>query len=428
MNEKIGIQNLLAALTEKSDKSDKDIEIFTQEFFQLIVEALEHEKYVKIKGLGTFKLIDVDSRESIDVNTGERIEIKSHTKISFTPDNALRDIINRPFAHFETVVLNDNVVLDNTSIENATDNEEENITAIEDISLPSEYEETATQEVSTNEKEEELQDTHEGLKGSEVVEKQNILSENQQATQERKIAQAEKSFLPLENPVLYPKDINEKKEKSEEQDRIEHQETEKIETEIEQTGTCNLSAKPKSSSSYKVFITLIAIIIILCIGSIIYIYWPNTEIDEYKSNPTTNEQTINNSSDSIECSETEEEKLASDTLQMSDSTKIQLQKGRDIKTNAITLPQASNTSEKKATQKSSKQEPAFTSDSVGYEIVGTETNYTIKDGDTLTKIALHFWGTKSLWPYIVKHNAGIIKNPDNVPYGTTIKIPKLKKK
>ena len=76
MNEKIGIQNLLAALTEKSDKSDKDIEIFTQEFFQLIVEALEHEKYVKIKGLGTFKLIDVDSRESIDVNTGERIEIK----------------------------------------------------------------------------------------------------------------------------------------------------------------------------------------------------------------------------------------------------------------------------------------------------------------------------------------------------------------
>ena len=113
---------------------------------------------------------------------------------------------------------------------------------------------------------------------------------------------------------------------------------------------------------------------------------------------------------------------------MSDSTKIQLQKGRDTKTNPITLPQASNTSEKKTTQKSSKQEPAFTPDSVGYEIVGTETNYTIKDGDTLTKIALHFWGTKSLWPYIVKHNADIIKNPDNVPYGTTIKIPKLKKK
>ena len=95
----------------------------------------------------------------------------------------MRDIINRPFAHFETVVLNDNVVLDNTSIENATDNEEENITAIEDISLPSEYEETATQEVSTNK--EELQDSHEGLEGAEVIEKQNISSENQQATQER---------------------------------------------------------------------------------------------------------------------------------------------------------------------------------------------------------------------------------------------------
>lgn len=72
-----------------------------------------------------------------------------------------------------------------------------------------------------------MQDSHEGLEGAEVIEKQNISSENQQATQEREIAQVGKAFLPLENPVLYPKDINEKKEKSEEQDRIEHQETEK---------------------------------------------------------------------------------------------------------------------------------------------------------------------------------------------------------
>ena len=62
---------------------------------------------VKIKGLGTFKLIEVSDRESVNVNTGERIRIVGHTKVTFTPDNALRDQVNRPFAEFETVVLNE---------------------------------------------------------------------------------------------------------------------------------------------------------------------------------------------------------------------------------------------------------------------------------------------------------------------------------
>ena len=70
----------------------------------------------------------------------------------------------------------------------------------------------------------------------------------------------------------------------------------------------------------------------------------------------------------------------------------------------------------------------FEPDSVKYTIEGTETTYTIKEGETLTRVALRFYGTKALWPYIVKHNPKVIKNPDNVPYGTTIKIPKLVKK
>ena len=75
--------------------------------FSLDRTSLENEKTVKIKGLGTFKLVDVDSRESVNVNTGERFQIKGHTKVSFTPDTNLRDTINKPFAHFETVVLNE---------------------------------------------------------------------------------------------------------------------------------------------------------------------------------------------------------------------------------------------------------------------------------------------------------------------------------
>ena len=73
----------------------------------MVGEFLQTDKIVKIKGLGTFKLVTVDSRESVDVNTGERIVIKEYTKINFTPDPILRDTINKPFAQFETVVLYD---------------------------------------------------------------------------------------------------------------------------------------------------------------------------------------------------------------------------------------------------------------------------------------------------------------------------------
>ena len=71
---------------------------------------------------------------------------------------------------------------------------------------------------------------------------------------------------------------------------------------------------------------------------------------------------------------------------------------------------------------------AFTTDSTSYEIVGTETNHTIAAGETLTRVALKYYGTKALWPYLVQHNPDVIKNPDNVPSGTVIKIPKLRKR
>ena len=116
MNEKLNIQNLIELLAEKHGMDKADAESFVKEFFQLIEESLENDKYVKIRGLGTFKLIDVESRESVNINTGERFEIQGHTKVSFAPEPALKDLINKPFSHFETVVLNDETVLEDTQV------------------------------------------------------------------------------------------------------------------------------------------------------------------------------------------------------------------------------------------------------------------------------------------------------------------------
>ena len=117
MNEKITLQDIINLLCEKQGMAPKDAETFVRAMFDLIEEALTNEKYVKIKGLGTFKLTEVNSRESVHVNTGERIEIQGHSKVSFTPDTSMKELINKPFSHFETVVLNEGVELEDTVIE-----------------------------------------------------------------------------------------------------------------------------------------------------------------------------------------------------------------------------------------------------------------------------------------------------------------------
>lgn len=109
MESKINQSDLAVELSQSRGISKKEAESFMDNFFSIIEEYVIREKSVKIKGLGTFKLIDVNDRESVNVNTGERIVIAGHSKISFTPDNALKDQVNSPFAEFETVPLSDNV-------------------------------------------------------------------------------------------------------------------------------------------------------------------------------------------------------------------------------------------------------------------------------------------------------------------------------
>ena len=108
MNNKLGIQDLASAFSDRYGMDAKSSQVFVKTVFDIVEEYVATDKLVKIKGLGTFKLINVSDRESINVNTGERIVIAGHTKMSFTPDNALKDAVNRPFSDFETTVLNDN--------------------------------------------------------------------------------------------------------------------------------------------------------------------------------------------------------------------------------------------------------------------------------------------------------------------------------
>lgn len=139
------IKDLARFLVEKHGVKLADAELFISLMTEIINEGVHRERQVKIKGLGTFKLTSVSSRESIDVNTGERIVIEGRDKLSFAPDNAMKELVNQPFSQFETVVVNDGVELEDEYKEQVEEtapaDEKKEIVeekAVEEIELPRE--------------------------------------------------------------------------------------------------------------------------------------------------------------------------------------------------------------------------------------------------------------------------------------------------
>lgn len=484
MNERLTIQDLIDLLAAKHSMTKKDAEAFVKEFFLLIEQALENEKTVKIKGLGTFKLVDVDSRESVNVNTGERFQIKGHTKVSFTPDTNLRDTINKPFAHFETVVLNEGTVLEDTPMEESDEEEgavsdtetemidseiagnenvggdiqkeiqpeepviEEQPTA-EEVAVAEVPEtdanetsqtETETEPVATEEPEaEELPEVEtEPESVSEEAPEEESVEESSEAvlepdfspaTEEPAEEQSEETIIEEQKPETETTEAEEEKtviaEKAEvTAEQIIAQElhkanmepvTPKMQPEIEQpkaTYTDKDSDK-KEKSAIPYLIATIIIVLLLCGGAILFIYYP----DLFSSSSDKNVVDMPEVTQPVQ-----PEAQLSDTIAHKDTVVEAVQPQPVVKKEPAAEPV-------KAESKPAQQQPAASaySDSASYKITGTKTKYTIKEGETLTKVSLRFYGTKAMWPYIVKHNPKVIKNPDNVPYGTTIEIPELTK-
>lgn len=471
MNERLTIQDLTDLLAAKHSMTKKDAEAFVKEFFLLIEQALENEKTVKIKGLGTFKLIDVDSRESVNVNTGERFQIKGHTKVSFSPDASLRDTINKPFAHFETVVLNENTILEDTPIEDteeeeageeasaqtvlneigentaplvteeyeSTDDElsekeliqEEQITAqpsvedsieepviVEDVSTveesiePSSHiepKETST-ETDIEEKVEQLEDEEVPKEEVAMVEQQPaapIIEEKEEITAEKIIEQElMKANLQPVAPIIPPA----KKET-----------IKPVKSEQVSQSASKKTAPVKEKSPVPYLIAVIVIVLLLCGGVILFIYYP----DLFSSSSGKNALDM----PPVTTQPVQPETQLSDTIEQKDTIKKITPDVTKVVTPTPPVTQKEETVPAKAEPQTAPQQPATSAylDSASYKITGTKTKYTIKEGETLTRVSLRFYGTKAMWPYIVKHNPKVIKNPNNVPYGTTIEIPELTK-
>lgn len=418
MNERLTIQDLTDLLAAKHSMTKKDAEAFVKEFFLLIEQALESENTVKIKGLGTFKLIDVDSRESVNVNTGERFQIKGHTKVSFSPDANLRDTINKPFAHFETVVLNENTVLEDTPIEE-TEEEESGEEVIptdipESIEPQSQPKEEEKEEMSLTE----IQPIVEPRSiepQSVVVEPKTVPVEKKEIITAEEIIEQEllRANLKPESTIVRSQEGKSEMAKG----------AEVAQTAIQPTPQKNIpdsSVKEKSPVPY--LITIIILVLLLCGGVVLFIYYPDLFSSSSDKNaldmPPVTTQPVK---PEVQLSDTIEQDSVKDIKPETPKTSITPTPVVPQKKEAVTPAKTEN--------KVIRQQPSTSVylDSASYKITGTKTKYTVKEGETLTRVSLRFYGTKAMWPYIVKHNPDVIKDPNNVPYGTTIKIPELTK-
>jgi nucleoid DNA-binding protein len=136
--DKVTLQDLVTVLREKNGLKKRDAQQFVTALFDVIKEGLYADKLVKVKGLGTFKIIVVEARESVNVNTGERVKIDRHSKLTFTPDATMKELVNKPFSGFETVALKDGVVFDDMAddVRTESESEESEVDEVEMIEEP----------------------------------------------------------------------------------------------------------------------------------------------------------------------------------------------------------------------------------------------------------------------------------------------------
>lgn len=426
MSDKITIQDIIELLAEKHGMNKKDAEAFVKGIFDLIEEALASEKYVKVKGLGTFKLTEVESRESVNVNTGERFQIQGHNKISFTPDTTMKDLINKPFAHFETVILNENTQLEDTKIEmEGEDDKEENTEEIIS-STPEILKEDGTNTITSTPTYEadikpitNISDPQKIIAADEIietVEEQQSIKEDHLTEKASKVAENTSEERPATIAEAAIKAVREEKTISE-----------TIEGRTSKPQSMTASESPlavpegllQKEQKKNLWGIIIAIILVLCIAGGIYWFMQSSSSKQpiRQSIPAATSTVKEMPNDSV-------------TLQQQDTVSgSNLQTREPIQSQPAETPLQEQPTKPKSpsVQSAANQEIAKVTlaDTVEYDIVGTKVNYTLQEGESLIKLALKFYGTKKLWPYIVRHNKNVIKDADRVPIGTTLRIPEL---
>lgn len=333
MEDKLTIENLAALLAAKMNMEQADADAFVCSFFALIEEGLKRDKYVKIKGLGTFKLIT---------------EADNEGKVVFIPDAALKEAVNKPFSHFQPVELNEGVHFD--------DIDENESFEVGEVVTPSEPE-------------------------PDVASEQSDIAN---------VADPDAENIPLNVAPEAPEPCEEKEE---------------IPTE-------NTEGKQRRwFMSWYMFAAVLLAGVVIGVGVMWGVFAGRSndsversnDLKQYEEKPVSVAPVDSVDTEMSDSIETAEENNAEDTV-------VVHKKAID----SIIGVATDDVSEIK-----------YLSDEVVYKISGTLDTVTIVKGSTLSKVAYKYFRNRKLWPYIVMYNKDVIDDPNNVPIGTTLRIPKL---
>ncbi len=379
--ERKNLADLIEAIQTINPDSRENIEAFTKTFFNAIINGLHKDRFVKVKGLGTFKLIDVSSRESVDVNTGQRIEISGHSKITFTPDQSIKDAVNKPFAHLQAVVINEGTDVSQMGLADGK--------AVEDIRLKLEAEESSEQPVesmSVSEPEiSDVGDTVEVPEQNDVAETPIPMVEPEEEVEGNNTDEAENSETEADsNSENAVEDVAE------------------LENEVEDNAEFEAYTS-KREKYFWLWLALVAIVF-LVIGYVA----GNQDVlslrEAQKGN--TNVETIAPAKQNTVASA--EQNQAAPAKAIPAKKDSGLAQGKSVEKEKTSIPHQPIM-------------PVKPGDN--FMIVGQKGEHILGKGENLTRLAKQIYGSKDCAKYIIRFNN--ISDPDLITIGSKIKLPDL---
>ena len=443
---KITLTTIAEELVARNGVSKELADNFVHAIVETIEKGLREDGLVKVKGLGTFKLMEMSDRGSVDINTGERITIKGYRKVSFTPDSAMKEFVNRPFAHFEPTELNEGYPAEEEQQEVAGDEGAAN-EIVEEVQEVKDETVAVSEEVSSPVVSEAPVEVEESEAPVEVVE-----SEAPVAMQESEavVAEEEPEEIKEESVELEAEKVD-TEEATVDEELIgtvaeEHEESKDVEETVEPESSVAVETKPKRHSSKRGGCGWLIVVLLVALAYGVYylvtidqdsLSYYDARMEEYNDmmvNPNLEEELGEEWGEEPQAVPAPVETL--DTVKSEKEQAITASSGISVvhsepQKEVAPTPLASAGTEFCAVTLTESLEaktikditPADTTD---YVIDGTLITHELKNGETIIQLARKYYGDKRLWPYIVKYNW--MKDYNNVAIGQMINIPVLKDK
>ena len=444
MDAKLNHSDLSALLAKEAGMSLAKADLLTKTVFDLIIEGLEQDGAVKINGLGTFKLTDVASRSSVNVNTGEKFEIKGHKKLVFTPADTLKECVNQPFAMFEPVEVDETYSEDVEDENEAIDDENISTEDIQtDVEETVETNEAAIVEESVVVEEPVVEVVEETVAEDAVVEENSTEQEEEQAEaqQEPQVEEVTVEFAELEEkPVA---------------ERLKRPEPVMVHVPKKDKKPFAVPEKKEKKKRVWLYVVFAVLFVVAAFATLFVLYITPVETDDVRIDTVTR---IEHKTDAVTGATVVEEtvtKTVTTTDAVTGATVVEKSVAKtEYKPDAVSgatvdatsgaTPQDKELVVNEASLDALALEPAepveykfvitdelalldlknvTKADTMLYDMVDVWAEHKVVPGETLTRIALKYYGDKRLWPYIVKYNS--LPRPDALSKGMKILIPKL---